>query len=189
LWHNWIGFEPTFLTHLLAAVQAGGGAVAQADRSAQSFGLGNAQVTFLNPPAPILGQDCLSRDVNNASVVCRIDYGKVSFLFSGDLEGAGEDELHASGLNLEATVLKVAHHGCKTSTTEQFLRAVRPKIAVIPCEERQQAACPNPDVLRRLEDVAIHVFWTGRDGAVTLETDGQRVSFRTGRGKRGSTQP
>ncbi|MEW6530310.1 MAG: DNA internalization-related competence protein ComEC/Rec2 [Thermodesulfobacteriota bacterium] len=189
LWHNRIGFEPTFLTDLLAAVQAGGGAVEQADRSAQSIMMGNAQVTFLNPPAPILGQHCLSRDVNNASVVCRIDYGKVSFLFSGDLEGAGEEELLTSGQILEATVLKVAHHGCKTSTTEQFLRAVRPKIAVIPCEERQQAACPNPDVLRRLEDVAMHVFWTGRDGAVTLETDGQTLSFRTGRARRGIVQP
>jgi competence protein ComEC len=189
LWHNRVGFEPAFLADLLAAVQAGGGAVAQADRSAQSLMLGNAKVNFLNPPAPKLGQGCLSRDLNNASVVCRIDYGKVSFLFSGDLEGDGEQELLTSGLNLEATVLKVAHHGCKTSTVEQFLKAVRPTIAVIPCEERPRAACPNPDVLRRLEDVAIHVLWTGRDGAVTLETDGRTLSFRTGNGKHGTVHP
>jgi len=189
LWRNRIGFEPPFLTDLFAMVQAGGGVVAQADRSGQPIMLGNARVTFLNPPSPAFRQEYFSRDVNNASVVCRGDYGNVSFLFAGDLEGEGEAELLTSGMNLEATVLKVAHHGCKTSSTEDFLRAVRPKIAVISSEEKKRGACPNPHVLRRLEDVAVHVLWTGRDGAVTLETDGRTLSFRTGHGKNGTVDP
>ena len=108
----------------------------------------------------------------------------MSFLFTGDLEREGEDELLNAGVPLTTTVLKVGHHGGKNGTTRRFLEAIQPKIAVIPAECPPSGGLPNRSVLERLEAAGVEIFWTGRDGAVTIETDGKTLSTTAGRSNR-----
>jgi competence protein ComEC len=173
------------LEEVFAAASAKGSAVLRADRNCEPMKLGAATLRFLNRPQPMIGRNNTHRDENNASVVCKIDCGNVSFLFTGDLEREGEDELLATDVPLRATVLKVGHHGGKTATTRRFLEAIQPKIAVIPAEYPPAGGSPHRSVLERLESAGVEIFWTGRDGAVTIETDGVTVSTTTGRTRKG----
>lgn len=154
-----------------------------ADRAGQSVRFQRATITFLNRPQHSLPRTSSSREVNNASVVFRMDYGKVSFLFTGDLEREGEEEILASRMPVAATVLKVAHHGGKNSTSSRFLDAVRPKIVVISADyPSRRSVLPHPHVLQRLRACGARVFWTGRDGAITISSDGESVTHvATGR--------
>lgn len=116
---------------------------------------------------------------NNDSVVLRLVYGAVAVLLTGDIERAAEAELVESGIDLRADVLKVAHHGSKTSSTEAFIDAVQPRLAVISVGERSRFGHPNPTVVNRYRERGVSLFHTGRDGTVTVETDGATLGIRT----------
>ena len=105
----------------------------------------------------------------------RIEYGLVSFLLASDIEAAREHALVASGAPLAATVLKVGHHGSRTSSTPEFLEAVDPVIAVISVGPRNPYGHPDPGVLERLTAAGARVYRTDRDGAVIFETDGRTL--------------
>jgi competence protein ComEC len=122
------------------------------------------------------------QELNDTSVVCSIRYDNVSFLFTGDMEVMGEEELLASAVPLAADVLKVGHHGSRTSTSRRFVEAVRPKVAVISSDFRLTRGAPGREVVDRLLSAGSQVFCTGRDGAVTVETDGKGLTVSTGRG-------
>lgn len=113
---------------------------------------------------------------NDSGLVVRIEVGQVSFLLAADIEMARERELVGSGLPLAATVLKVAHHGSRSSTTAEFLRAVRPAVAVISVGPRNGYGHPDPGVLARLTEAGARIYRTDRDGAVILETDGHTLT-------------
>lgn len=110
---------------------------------------------------------------NDSSTVLRLRYGEVCFLFTGDLETPGEEALLASGAPLTCTVLKVAHHGSATGTSQRFLDAVRPRIAVIQVGADNRFGHPSEAVLQRLS--GIRIYRTDRDGTITLTTDGHRL--------------
>ncbi|HEX2439692.1 MAG TPA: ComEC/Rec2 family competence protein [Methylomirabilota bacterium] len=113
---------------------------------------------------------------NDAARVVRVDLGLASFLLTSDIEAAGEQALLSSGAPLDATVLKVGHHGSRTSSGAALLRAVHPAVAVISVGARNTYGHPDPGVLARLEAAGAVVFRTDRDGAVLLETDGRRLT-------------
>jgi competence protein ComEC len=184
IWWNDTGWRPPFMNRILAQAASRKIMVSQADRRTRPVRLGKATLRFANPPAGPVSRSRYSRDVNNAAVVCRLEYGDVSFLFTGDLEREGEAEMLRAGVPLGATVLKVGHHGCKSSSTLPFLEAVRPRIAVISSSDSPLVNCPDPFVLERLESLGAEVFWTGRDGAVTITTDGKVIRVRTGRNRK-----
>lgn len=175
---NPVSQTPSHLRSIFDRV--GSDKVLEAHRSVKPLKLGDAVVTFLNPPCRSSDEQS-SKDVNDASAVARVDYGNASFLFAGDLERGGETELLSSGALLSALVLKVAHHGGGTSSSLDFLKAVRPKIAVISADYPSAVRVPNPDVIDRLQAVGADIFITGRDGAVTVETDGKTIYVTTGR--------
>jgi competence protein ComEC len=127
---------------------------------------GRALVTPLPPPAAPGGRR------NDAGLVLRIEMGLASFLLASDIGAARERELVASGARLESTVLKVGHHGSRSSTTEEFLRAVRPTIAAISVGARNSYGHPDAGVLVRLAEAGAEIYRTDRDGAVVFETDG-----------------
>ncbi len=181
---NPIEGEYPHLEKIFTMGRSKGAAILPADRTREPIRLGAARLTFLNRSYPAITRNNAQRDENNASVVCRVDYGTVSFLFTGDLEREGEDELLNAGVPLTTTVLKVGHHGGKNGTTRRFLEAIQPKIAVIPAECPPSGGLPNRSVLERLEAAGVEIFWTGRDGAVTIETDGKTVSSTAGRSNR-----
>ena len=118
---------------------------------------------------PVDKESCESD--NNCSVVIRLVMGKASFLFTGDAEREAEERMLASGWELSSTVLKVAHHGSKGSTTPGFLKAVRPQVAVISVGADNRFGHPAREVLKHLE--GIRVLRTDRDGTVEIVSDGR----------------
>ena len=118
----------------------------------------------------------VSRSRNDDALVLRIDYGSISFLLASDVTAATETRLLDAGSPLNATVLKVAHHGSRGSSTPEFLRAVSPRVAVISVGARNPYGHPSPETLSRLDTVGAAVYRTDRDGAVILETDGRALT-------------
>jgi competence protein ComEC len=109
--------------------------------------------------------------VNDASLVLRVRWGARAALFPGDLEADGEGELAgrpALGQDVSAAVLKVPHHGSRTSSSDDLLDAVRPRLAVISLGWRNQFHFPAPEVLARYAARGIRTLRTDRDGAVTV---------------------
>jgi competence protein ComEC len=135
--------------------------------------IGGVRLTALDRPDE-LGDRRRSR--NDDALALRVDYGLVSFLLASDITAATEAQLVAAGAPLAATVLKVAHHGSRGSSTADFLRAVRPLAAVVSVGARNPYGHPSPETLARLAEVGATVYRTDRDGAVVLETDGRRLT-------------
>ena len=123
----------------------------------------------------------LFRDFNNDSVTMRLTYGDVSFLLTADIEEEAEERLLMSGAELHSTVMKVAHHGSNTSTTQQFLDAVNPAIAVVSAGQGNSYGHPAPAVIERLEAMvgAQNVYRTDLHGSVEVVSDGVAVWVQT----------
>ena len=130
---------------------------------------------MLNPPEGLF--EGTSHDVDNNGVVLRLTWGKVSFLFTADIREEVEFELIGQRANLKSTVLKIAHHGSRTSTTSQFLAAVAPEVAVISVGTDNPFGHPSPEVVERLIDRLgeDNVYRTDEDGTVEFITDGERL--------------
>ncbi len=114
---------------------------------------------------------------NEASMVFEIRYQTFRMLFTGDLEGTGERNLEESGMLKRCTVLKVAHHGSKNSTSEKFIKEVKPSIALISSGIHNRYGHPDCETLQRLEQHGCYIFQTQKNGAITLKTDGQHVQI------------
>ncbi len=131
-----------------------------------SFRIGEAQVTFLNAMAQ-------SEIPNNLSLVLRIEYRDTSVLLTADLEGDGEIRLLESGTKLASDVLKVAHHGGNTSTTDGFLKAVNPQIAVISVGKGNRHGHPHKETINKLIKQGISIYRTDEFGTIVLTSDGK----------------
>jgi len=116
---------------------------------------------------------------NNESLVLRITFGARSFLLTGDVEKEAEARLVESAQPLRADVLKVAHHGSKTSSTIEFLERVKPRHAVISVVKLSPFGHPHPEALARLRTTNAHVWQTSECGAITISTDGDDLRVET----------
>ena len=142
---------------------------------------GGAVMTLLGPPdPPITGS---RSDVNANSVVARLSYGKFAVLFTGDAEAPTEQWLLAAGAPVQATVLKVAHHGSRYASRVGFLRQVGAQVAVVSVGARNEYHHPAPQTLEHLARSGAHVYRTDVDGTVTLETDGTTLRLHTTHGR------
>jgi competence protein ComEC len=137
--------------------------------------MGGAVVEVLAPcPSP---HD--DRGANDNSLVVRIGYGRRHFLFVGDAEGEEERDLMALGAGrLRADVLKVGHHGSRTSSSPAFLAAVSPEVAVVSSGVRNRFGHPHPTTLASLAAAGVRVLRTDRSGAVVATTDGDALDVR-----------
>ena len=145
----------------------------------QEIDLGSGiKVEVLNPPEGLF--EGTSHDVDNNGVVLRLSWGEVSFLFTADIRQEAEFELIGQRANLRSTVLKVAHHGGKTSTTPQFLAAVGSEIAVISAGVDNTFGHPSPEVVQRLEEMLgeDRVYRTDENGTIEFITDGEKLWVR-----------
>jgi competence protein ComEC len=133
------------------------------------------EIDVLNPPESLLqgGSD----NVNNNSLVLRLNYNEVSFLFAADIGLEAERVLIAQRANLKSTALKVAHHGSKTSTSSEFLSVANPKVAAISAGSSNKLGLPNAEVTSRLiEQVGEdRVYVTAKDGTIEFITDGRQL--------------
>lgn len=123
----------------------------------------------------LLPAELVSRaDPHENMVVGRLNYGQTCFIFTGDMERELEWQIIDDGIDCE--VLKVGHHGSKTSTSDAFLAAVSPEIAVIQVGAKNRYGHPYSAVLDKLQASAVKVFRTDTDGAIILESDGKEIS-------------
>lgn len=115
-------------------------------------------------------------NANNASLVFRLSYGEIDALFTGDAETELENELlkNLKG-ELEAEILKLGHHGSDTSSTEAFLEAVNPELAIASAGVDNKYGHPSPRILKRLERRGVKSYRTDQDGTIRLKVDGRRV--------------
>jgi competence protein ComEC len=146
-------------------------------RRADPFPYAGTSVEVLSPPADYDA----AKPGNNDSLAFRIRYGDRSFLLTGDMERPMEARLLRDETPLTADVLKIAHHGSRTSTLAPFLDAVAPSIAIISAGFQNSFGHPHPDVLARLAGRHAAVLRTDLDGLVTVRTDGRRLWFETAR--------
>lgn len=123
----------------------------------------------------------LFEDPNNNSLVLKITYKDISFLFTGDAEALAEDEMVANykKSELSSVILKVPHHGSKTSSTEDFLDAVNPEIAVISCGRYNRFRHPHSDTVRKYNDYRIELHRTDKEGTVFVSTDGETYTIKS----------
>jgi len=116
---------------------------------------------------------------NDHSLVLRIVYGQTSFLLTGDISKAVEEELERTSVTLESQVLKSPHHGSDSSSSENFLEAVAPQIVVISVGRGNIYNLPGQDVLDRYEQNEARIYRTDQVGAVEISSDGKEIFIRT----------
>ena len=131
------------------------------------------EMTVLHPPA------ASALEGNDASLVTRLALGNVSFLLTGDVETVGEAALIRSGHLQPTTILKAAHHGAKTSTSQELLDKVNPTLVVISVGADNTFGHPSEEVLARLADR--RVLRTDLSGTVEIASDGTRLWVKTER--------
>jgi competence protein ComEC len=146
----------------------------------QRITMGNdIQISVINPPEN--SPSDRETNMNNRSVVLRVQVNKVSFLLTGDLETDGEKELIEERANLSGTILKVGHHGSASSTSREFLDVVSPDIAVISVGVNNSFGHPDTQVVKRLEQKIgpDRIYRTDLVGTVEFITDGEKLWVRT----------
>ncbi len=140
-------------------------------KAGQRIDLGQGiYIDVLYPFEDITGQRF--SDFNQTSIVCRLIYGKTSFLLAGDAPKSVEYQLLAKQANLDSDILKVAHHGSKTSTSDYFLSAVSPEIAVIQVGKDNKFGHPYQEVLDVLNQQNIKILRTDLMGDIKILSDG-----------------
>ncbi|MCY1081039.1 ComEC/Rec2 family competence protein [Archangium lansingense] len=150
-----------------------------------TVGLGEgATLTILWPRTPLNPfLDDTRSDVNANSIVAKLTYGKTAFLFTGDAEPETEAFLLTRPIDFTSTVLKVAHHGGKHSSTAPFLAAVKPQAAVISCGSGNDYGHPTPEALQRLGATGARIFRTDLQGEVLAVSNGTTVTLTPQKGK------
>lgn len=117
--------------------------------------------------------------LNNNSLVCKLEYKNFSMLFTGDIEEKAERAMLEKYKNdlriLKTTILKVAHHGSKTSSSKEFLKAIKPKIALIGVGKDNKFGHPNNIVLKNLEGLNCKIYRTDENGEIKIITDGKNI--------------
>ncbi|MGD0364427.1 MAG: ComEC/Rec2 family competence protein [Bryobacteraceae bacterium] len=144
----------------------------------QHFHYGGAELEVLAPSLDYVPREAPH---NNDSLAFRVTFGRHSFLLSGDIERQIEAELVAGGLLRKTDVLKVPHHGSKTSSTAPFLDVLRPAFAVMSAGFENSYGHPHAEVVERYEERQACVLRTDLDGLVTVRTDGRRLYMDMGR--------
>ena len=136
----------------------------------QKLKLGDAKITVVYTKAN-------PEDLNDSSIVLLLEYNKVKILFTGDATGNIEKEMLSK--NIKANVLKVAHHGSRYSTTDDFLDKVNPQYAIISAGKGNDYGHPHKPILDKLKKKGIEVYRTDKLGTIILTTDGNKINIKS----------
>lgn len=161
--------DPALYELFLSAVQHSGAQIIQA-RSGSTYTLEEAQFQILGPVQT-------AESLNNDSVVIRLTFQNFSFLFTGDAEEEEEFDLLRSGMVLKSSVLKCGHHGSKSSSSEEFLKAVSPETAVISCGKDNDYGHPSPETLEKLNRLGAEILRTDQQETIVIGTQGQKIWY------------
>lgn len=134
------------------------------------FNIGTADIDIFSPSE----QD---KNINNMSVVLKVVFGNTSFLFQGDAEKKIENALLKTDYDLSADVIKVGHHGSKTSSTAKYIQAVAPKAAIISCGADNTYGHPHSETLETLKNAGVDVYTTSIIGNITAVSDGNKITI------------
>ena len=129
----------------------------------------------------VFGPQGIPDDLNNCSLVCRIDFGESSFLFSGDTEEAMEKKILKSGMDLDVDVMTMGHHGSSTSSCTEYFKAASPEYAVISCGTNNSYGHPHTETIKKLKNADVLYRRTDINGTVTFVTDGSNIEYSTER--------
>lgn len=135
----------------------------------------NSFVEILYPLENLEGQEF--KDSNNTSIIAKLVFGENSFLFTGDIYKSGELQLINQKINVDSDILKISHHGSKTSSSEGFLEKVSPEIAVIEVGKNNRYGHPHQEVLERLEKYGIKILRTDENGDIKIISDGEKLKL------------
>ncbi|MDP3696932.1 MAG: ComEC/Rec2 family competence protein [Candidatus Taylorbacteria bacterium] len=134
-------------------------------------------LTILHPFKSVAGDN--PKNPHDDVVVAMLKYGELEVMLTGDMETKVERRLILEGYDLDSDVLKIAHHGSKTSTMEEFLSAVSPDVAVIQVGAKNRYGHPTPEVLNRLENFGIKYYRNDINGDIKLVSDGLNYQILT----------
>ena len=162
--------------HAVLSRAAASGIPVEQRRQGEELHIGAARIHVLHPPSPDWERQ---RVRNDDSVVLEVLYGDVAFLLAGDIGSDVERAIAPHLVPAKTRILKVAHHGSRTSTSPELLEAWQPQIALISCGRGNPFGHPAPEVVARLEATGAAIYRTDRDGEITVDTDGQHVFVRT----------
>lgn len=136
-----------------------------------TYELGGAEFTIVAPNKDYGDQ------ANDYSIGFLLTHGENTFLFTGDAEEDSEEDMAANDIPLKADVYKVAHHGSKTASTEEFMEKVDPEYAVISAGEGNSYGHPHAEVMNRLRSMGVKVFRTDEQGTIVLTSDGKTITW------------
>jgi len=117
------------------------------------------------------------KDSNNTSIVNKLIFGENSFLFPGDIYKSAEKEILEKGIDVDSDVLKISHHGSKTSSAEEFIAKVSPEVAVISAGKDNKYGHPSPETLEALEKYGINILRTDINGDIKIISNGQNLTI------------
>lgn len=116
---------------------------------------------------------------NNNAIALKLDYKSQSFLFMADIEKEGEEKILESNEDIRSNLVKIGHHGSKTSSIEEFLKKVKPELAIISVGKNNRYRHPSPEVIERLDTLGIKTYRTDQDGGVRIKTNGESFNIET----------
>jgi len=145
------------------------------DRIKEGAFIDTGGIGELKAVAPVRKYD----DLNNSSLVLKYTFGKVSFLFCGDITKEAESDLVYIGSDISADVLKVPHHGSDTSSTVPFVNAVSPRYAVVCAGAENEYGHPHDSVVKLYRRSGAELYRTDTDGNIVFVTDGTNIEVYT----------
>lgn len=140
-------------------------------RAGEVFDVGPMKIEVIHPSS-------LSGDLNTDSISTRITFGSVAFVMTGDAPTTSEQQMVNRG-NINAQILSLGHHGSNTSSSQSFLKAVNPDIAIYSAADGSQYGHPHADIVSRVENSGIKLYGTDVHGNIIIDTDGNKYNVST----------
>jgi competence protein ComEC len=143
--------------------------------------ISGVEISVLNPPVWNATQRKVQslRDMNNSSLVLKLQFKNVSVLLAGDIGKEAEERILRKDYPLRSDILKIPHHGSSSSSTPLFLERVKPTYAILSVGERNIGRLPHPEVLKRYLQLGSKILRTDKHGAITMITDGENIKVNT----------
>lgn len=123
-------------------------------------------------------KDVSFEESNKSSIIGRLVYGENEFMLTGDAYVSEEDHLVASGFNIASDILKLGHHGSKTSSSVSFLKAVKPEVAIVSASKNNTYGHPHPEITKRVSQLGIKILETSQNGTIGFKSNREKIYLK-----------